>query len=59
MKLHRNKEDFRDLCTITADYIGVPEDAVKRNYYIVSMLQKLPRSDFSERCVFERGNIIQ
>lgn len=43
MRLHENEEDFRDLCSITAGYIGIPEDAVRRDYYIVSMLQKLRR----------------
>ena len=35
MRLHENEEDFRDLCSITAGYIGIPEDAVRRDYYIV------------------------
>lgn len=30
MRLHENEEDFRDLCSITAGYIGIPEDAVRR-----------------------------
>ena len=47
MKLHKNEEDFRNLCIITADYIGIPEEAIKRDYYIVSMLQKLQKSDFA------------
>ena len=37
MRLHENEEDFRDLCSITAGYIGIPEDAVRRDYYIVSI----------------------
>ena len=37
MRLHENEEDFRDLCSITAGYIGIPEDAVRRDYYIVSL----------------------
>lgn len=48
MRLHENEEDFRDLCSITAGYIGIPEDAVRRDYYIVSMLQKLEKSEFAE-----------
>ena len=55
MKLHENKEDFQNLCTIIADYIGIPEDAVKRDYYIVSMLQKLQESEFADCCVFKGG----
>lgn len=27
MRLHENNEDFRDLCSITADEVGIPEDA--------------------------------
>ena len=41
MRLHENEEDFRDLCSITAGYIGIPEDAVRRDYYIVSMRSSL------------------
>ena len=37
MRLHENEEDFRDLGSITAGYIGIPEDAVRREDYIVSM----------------------
>lgn len=37
MRLHEHEEDFRDLCSITAGYIGIPEDTVRRDYYIVSM----------------------
>ena len=56
MRLHENEEDFRDLCSITAGYIGIPEDAVRRDYYIVSMLQKLEKSEFADCCVFKGGN---
>ena len=31
------------LCNIKAGYIGIPEDAVRRDYYIVSMFQKLEK----------------
>ena len=55
MRLHENEEDFRDLCSITAGYIGIPEDAVRRDYYIVNMLQKLEKSEFADCCVFKGG----
>lgn len=55
MRLHENKKEFQELCAITADYIGIPEDAVKRDYYIVSMLQKLQKSEFADYCVFKGG----
>lgn len=55
MRLHENEEDFQDLCILTAAYIGVPEEAIKRDYYIVSMLQKLEMSEFADYCVFKGG----
>lgn len=35
MNLHEHKEEFEELIAIVADYIGVPADAVRRDYYIV------------------------
>lgn len=55
MNLHTNKEDFEDLCMLTSEYIGIPEDAVKRDYYIVMLLQNLQNSDFVSECVFKGG----
>lgn len=55
MKLHLNKEDFNDLTVLTAKYIGIPETAVKRDYYIVYMLLNLEQSDMAESCVFKGG----
>ena len=55
MNLHTNKEDFEDLCLLTSEYIGIPEDAVKRDYYIVMLLQNLQNSNFSSECVFKGG----
>lgn len=40
MNLHKDDmEVFNDLAVITAEYIGVPMLAVKRDYYILSMLE--------------------
>lgn len=55
MNLHTNKEDFEDLCMLTSEYIGIPEDAVKRDYYIVMLLQNLQNSEFVSECVFKGG----
>lgn len=55
MNLHTNKEDFEDLCMLTSEYIGIPEDAVKRDYYIVMLLENLQNSDFVSECVFKGG----
>lgn len=55
MNLHTNKEDFEDLCMLTSEHIGIPEDAVKRDYYIVMLLQNLQNSNFAGECVFKGG----
>lgn len=41
MNLHEHPKEFRELQGIVADYIGIPEGAVKRDYFIVKMLQQL------------------
>lgn len=55
MNLHEHKEEFEELIAITADYIGVPADAVRRDYYIVQMMQNLQNSEYVEACVFKGG----
>lgn len=55
MRLHENAEDFADLIAITAEWIGIPAAAVKRDYFIVMILQKLEKSDFADQCVFKGG----
>lgn len=55
MNLHTNKEDFEDLCVLTSEYIEIPEGAVKRDYYIVMLLQNLQNSNFASECVFIGG----
>lgn len=55
MNLHEHKEEFSDLISITAQYIGIPESAVKRDYFIVMMLQKLEESEYADVCVFKGG----
>lgn len=45
MKLHEDKEAFYDLAELTAKHIGIPAAAVRRDYYIVMMLQfEIPAS---------------
>lgn len=55
MDLHKNKEEFDDLITIVADDIGIPIDAVRRDYYIVQIMQNLQNSEYAESCVFKGG----
>ena len=55
MNLHNDKEAFHDLSVLAAENIGIPVTAVKRDYYIVMMLQKLAESQYAARCVFKGG----
>ncbi len=55
MNLHKHKQEFEDLITIVANYIGIPIDAVRRDYYIVLIMQNLQNSEYAEKCVFKGG----
>lgn len=55
MNLHNHKNDFDELIAIIANYMGIPADAVRRDYYIVQMMQNLQNSEFADNCVFKGG----
>lgn len=55
MNLHEDRQSFEDLATITAEYVHIPTVAVKRDYYIVMMLQMLECSEYADKCVFKGG----
>lgn len=55
MKLHENIAEFRDLISLTASEINIPESAVERDYFIVRALMYLSQSENNDRCVFKGG----
>lgn len=55
MNLHEHKEEFEQLVTIVARYVGIPDDAVRRDYFIVKMMQNLQNSEYADMCVFKGG----
>ena len=55
MNLHNDREAFHDLIALSAAEIGIPAAAVKRDYFIVMMLQKLADSEYADQCVFKGG----
>lgn len=55
MELHKNREEFEQLITLTAKHVGIPETAVRKDYYIVLVLQKLSESYYVDECVFKGG----
>lgn len=55
MKLHEYPDEFQELAAVVANEKHIPEDAVRRDYYIVMMLQALSKSPYAEHCVFKGG----
>lgn len=55
MNLHNDREAFDSLTEITAQYIGIPSSAIKRDYLIVMLLQNLEQSEYADKCVFKGG----
>ena len=55
MKLHLFPDIFRELITVVASDMHIPESAVERDYYIVMMLQRLANSPYADQCVFKGG----
>ncbi|MGI6096076.1 MAG: nucleotidyl transferase AbiEii/AbiGii toxin family protein [Lachnospiraceae bacterium] len=55
MNLHENKGEFEQLIVLAAKHIGIPDDAVRRDYYIVKMTQNLQNSEYADMCVFKGG----
>lgn len=55
MKLNNNEQEFQELITLTAKWRNIPEDAVKRDYFIIVMLHQLAKSEYADACVFKGG----
>lgn len=55
MDLHRYKAEFDQLIRIVAEDKGLPETAVRRDYYIVIMMKNLQDSEYADLCVFKGG----
>ena len=55
MKLHEYQYEFKDLISIVASKLNIPESAVERDYYIVLLLKNLENSEYADKCVFKGG----
>ena len=55
MKLHEFQTEFKNLITIVANKMHLPESAIERDYYIVMLLKNLADSEYAEKCVFKGG----
>lgn len=56
MKLYyEHKNDFDNLVILASQYKNIPESAVRRDYLIVNVLEKLESSIYTKTCVFKGG----
>ncbi|MFA6308230.1 MAG: nucleotidyl transferase AbiEii/AbiGii toxin family protein [Clostridia bacterium] len=55
MKLNNDIKSFNELISIVAADINIPPNAVKKDYFIVKLLQNLQNSSFAELIVFKGG----
>lgn len=55
MKLHEYITEFKDLISIVASDMHLPESAIERDYYIVMLLKNLADSEYADKCVFKGG----
>ncbi len=55
MRLHEDKKVFNNLIAIVAREKHLPEQAIRRDYYITEILLKLSKSEYAEECVFKGG----
>lgn len=55
MKLQEFQAEFKDLITIVANKMHLPESAIERDYYIIMLLKNLADSEYAEKCVFKGG----
>ena len=55
MKLHLNKEDFKDLITLTAKDMNILEVYIEKDYWVCYILKNLSKSEYLENIVFKGG----
>lgn len=55
MKLHLDSDIFNSLVILAAEDMNLPESAVRRDYHIVMIMERLQNSEFADLCVFKGG----
>ena len=55
MILHHSPNAFGDLAELTVEWLGLPAEAVRRDYMIVMALKNLASSTYASTCVFKGG----
>ena len=55
MNLHEHSDEFNQLIILAAKHFNIPENAVKKDYYILMVLEKLAESEYASTCIFKGG----
>jgi len=58
MKLHENKELFKDAITATSQFKGIPEIYVEKDYWVTLALFTIFGSNVKDFCVFKGGTAL-
>ncbi|MWB95152.1 nucleotidyl transferase AbiEii/AbiGii toxin family protein [Flavobacterium sp. GA093] len=58
MKLHQNKQLFRQAIQFTAQTLGIPEIYVEKDYWVTLVLHTLYHSDIKNEVVFKGGTAL-
>ncbi len=58
MRLHENTGLFRDAVAITADYKGLSEVYVEKDYWVTLALQRIFQGELSEYVIFKGGTAL-
>ncbi|MGB6129304.1 MAG: nucleotidyl transferase AbiEii/AbiGii toxin family protein [Psychrilyobacter sp.] len=55
MKLHKNKQDFKDLIKLAADHFKISEVYVEKDYWVTLILKTLSESEYKNQIIFKGG----
>lgn len=55
LRLHENTEDFKDLITVTSEYLGLDQTIIEKDYWITHSLYKLSKSEYIDHVVIKGG----
>ena len=55
MLLHQNEEEFKTLVSLAADYYGIRDYQVEKDYYVSLFLKKLSEQKYDFQLVFKGG----
>lgn len=55
MNLRSSIKDFNELINITSQFVGIPQEAIKKDYFIVKILKNIEDNGFLDNCIFKGG----